>query len=78
MNTILEKILKGEITSDDLTDPLQIVQNEVSFIIWTVWPKCRYRGKATMFLSACASVSSSLPQGYLVRSVFVLIKADGM
>ena len=34
MNTILEKILKGEITSDDLTDPLQIVQNEVSFIIF--------------------------------------------
>lgn len=33
MNTILEKILKGEITSEDLTDPLQIVQNEVSFII---------------------------------------------
>lgn len=33
MDTILEKILKGEITSADLTDPLQIVQNEVSFII---------------------------------------------
>ena len=78
MDTILEKILKGEITSDDLTDPLQIVQNEVSFIIWTVWPKFRYRGKATIFISACASVPSSLPQGYLVRSVFVLIKADGM
>ncbi|XP_066026194.1 codanin-1-like [Pocillopora verrucosa] len=28
MDTILEKILKGEITSDDLTDPLQIVKNE--------------------------------------------------
>lgn len=33
MDTILEKILKGDITSDDLTDPLQIVKNEVSFII---------------------------------------------
>lgn len=33
MDTILEKILKREITSDDLTDPLQIVKNEVSFII---------------------------------------------
>ena len=33
MDTILEKILKGDITSDGLTDPLQIVQNEVSFII---------------------------------------------
>lgn len=78
MDTILEKILKGDITSDDLTDPLQIVKNEVSFIIWTVWPKCRYRGKAQMFLSACASVPRYLVRGYLVRSVFVLIKADGM
>ena len=33
MDTILGKILKGEITSDDLADPLQIFQNEVSFII---------------------------------------------